>query len=1275
MRRLKLFAMASLLAIPLAACDEGTEPPPVGSIEGQVSIEGKGADGVTVTLSDGKTATTAGGGTFSFRNVEGGSYTVTISGFPTDASFTATSQAAVISQANQVVSVNFTGAYIRTSSIIGTVTVEGAGIGKVTVRLSGMSDASATTSDNGQYAFTGLRAGTYTVEISEFGSDEVSFSNTSQSATVAVGESQVISFDGVYLRTASITGQVSVEGTGLEGVKVSLTGMESKEATTDASGQYAFSNLREGDYSVGISGFDTDSYGFEKTSMDVSVALGETKKVAFEGTMLRTAGISGQVSVEGTGLKGVKVNLSGASAAETTTDASGQYAFAGLEAGDYTVAISGFDDKAYGFDPVEMKVKLGNSESKIQNFAGTHLRSASVSGSLFVDENTKNDMFDTGAEDMLKVAGVEVVLQGPGVNDRANTVTDKEGAYKFDELKAGDYRVMLLTDSLPKAIEGYAFGGDLTGKPVTVAPGSATSVHFPFDITDQTIKISAVMGSNKKDAKDGAAVKGVKMDLYATLQAVNTGKVKLGSATTDSTGMASFVFKRAADDGPGGVTDNLVFAKVTDNSHADLKLMTSEVMEISYASKDKESHAAQKVKLLNQRASFSFSVKNIKTTSGAGDQFLKGWGLKVGTETKKKDSLHFVDAEASDATGKSVFTGTASVDSLPMKYYVTLADVQKEAKGEEFEAKPEASKAATSQAATKKTPGYLVYTHDGMMLPGKSADLGLLRVKFTTQTLVAGVHYEIDQREGYSGNIAGGDVRPSKDAAAAIEIELQILDKNGRTRKYKGTRNPRSPNPYNAKSNPGLVVFNNLPTDTVFVLKARVSGNRDIAGSDEIDTWRNLGENSLGAFGDEGGVGPEVQVCPLTDRRSRQLCSTFAYVWADGMVSGLIKSRDYDGEGPDKAESVGGLELTLTPLQSMEGESDTVKTMGSGRYTFEDVSDGKYILVASGSNKSWSVKGTDTVTVLRRNDDDGATAARKNQIYKNYTAVFQNASIKGTVANDRENNDRARSSETQSGVTLELHRVVGGLKQDTVFTKKTAETGRSGEFSFTGVEEGTYVVVGKNSDGYELRANNSAPVHYSRRLVVDGRPAMRNVTSGTKLPEWDYDNSMVINNDAPDDDAGNKADDNLGDNDADFVILFKDGVVSGKVTKPDADKKTVGGDTDKDYDPYGGLKIFLMRCLKVDSADEDVCSEYDDKTNRNQRAEADTDAKGFWSAEGLLEGYYEVRVDLSGTNEKVDVSDTEDDNGAGYHDAATQLVKLVGSLDDEVNVNFHVIPK
>ena len=113
---------------------------------------------------------------------------------------------------------------------------------------------------------------------------------------------------------------------------------------------------------MGISGYDTDEYEFEMTSQNVTVALGETANVPFTGVLLRTSGISGRVSVEGMGLEGITVTLSGGGMDEdmtAMTDAGGTYAFAGLAAGDYTVSIA-VEGDAYVFESMSMDAMVGD---------------------------------------------------------------------------------------------------------------------------------------------------------------------------------------------------------------------------------------------------------------------------------------------------------------------------------------------------------------------------------------------------------------------------------------------------------------------------------------------------------------------------------------------------------------------------------------------------------------------------------------------------------------------------------------------------------------------------------------------------------------------------------------------------------------------------------------------------------------------------------------------------------------------------------------------------
>ena len=110
MKRFKYLTLAALVAV--AACDEGVDPvvtPVTGTVTGVVTIEAVAAVGVTVTLSNGSVTTTDGAGLFTFTGVPTGSYTVTISGFASDATFTATFKAAAIASSGEVATANFDG--------------------------------------------------------------------------------------------------------------------------------------------------------------------------------------------------------------------------------------------------------------------------------------------------------------------------------------------------------------------------------------------------------------------------------------------------------------------------------------------------------------------------------------------------------------------------------------------------------------------------------------------------------------------------------------------------------------------------------------------------------------------------------------------------------------------------------------------------------------------------------------------------------------------------------------------------------------------------------------------------------------------------------------------------------------------------------------------------------------------------------------------------------------------------------------------------------------
>ena len=212
MKKLLSFAGVALLALlGVVGCDDDAvvtpvAPPPTpapifGTVSGTVSVEGSGLAGVSVNLSGAasQSASTGSSGGYSFDNVPAGTHSVQISGAPDEVTFGSIATAVTITTSGQAATADFSGNYIRTSIIEGSVTAGGEGV-VATVTASGagrlMSEQANSGSSNadGDFELTGLRAGTYHVEISQF-PEGIEFLVTMRDVTVGVGLSANVSFD------------------------------------------------------------------------------------------------------------------------------------------------------------------------------------------------------------------------------------------------------------------------------------------------------------------------------------------------------------------------------------------------------------------------------------------------------------------------------------------------------------------------------------------------------------------------------------------------------------------------------------------------------------------------------------------------------------------------------------------------------------------------------------------------------------------------------------------------------------------------------------------------------------------------------------------------------------------------------------------------------------------------------------------------------------------------------------------------------------------------
>jgi exo-beta-1,3-glucanase (GH17 family) len=192
-------------------------------------------------------------------------------------------------------------------------------------------------------------------------------------STLAVGgnppatlTSSVLAFAIVDRTPIGISGTiVDINGSGMPGVTVTLSGTENKMTTTDQYGNYSFVDLASGGtYSVTASAAGA---AFTPASIPDANAAGPMTGANFSATA-QPFTVSGQITdAYGDAVANAPLSISGASIASTNADVFGNYAFGGLAPGlNYTVASSA---PGYSFTPSSASF-TGLSNNQTANFSG-----------------------------------------------------------------------------------------------------------------------------------------------------------------------------------------------------------------------------------------------------------------------------------------------------------------------------------------------------------------------------------------------------------------------------------------------------------------------------------------------------------------------------------------------------------------------------------------------------------------------------------------------------------------------------------------------------------------------------------------------------------------------------------------------------------------------------------------------------------------------------------------------------------------------------------------
>lgn len=400
---------------------------------------------------------------------------------------------------------NFTGNQVPPDTAVTTISVQSTGgiagtvfdqstslpLGNVTVRLQQNGNIIATTPTNasGDYSFTGLAPGTYSVVYIE-----ENYTTVSQNVTVTAGE---ISRANIFLNPlpGSIQGTVRAAGGGaVASAEVRLndtTGVLLRQTATNASGQYFFTGLTPSQYNVTVT-----ADGFQSASSGAVVGPNETETVPFI-LQPNPATIRGIVTdLNGDPIPGVLVevlNEAGIVTANTTTNGAGQYTVDQLAFGTYRVRFSEPD-----FQTQILGVTLSPGEIETLNAALTP-DPGRLTGTV-TDSGTGRPLVGTSVR-VVNSAGISV----------AAVMTGPDGSFDINSLAPGAYTVTVSADG---------FGSQNIG--AEIAPGETTVLNSSLSRLAGTL--TGVVTNT-----GGTPVRGALIEVYSN-------NVLTASAITDDNG-------------------------------------------------------------------------------------------------------------------------------------------------------------------------------------------------------------------------------------------------------------------------------------------------------------------------------------------------------------------------------------------------------------------------------------------------------------------------------------------------------------------------------------------------------------------------------------------------------------------------------------------------------------------------------------------------------------------------------------------------------------------
>jgi LmbE family N-acetylglucosaminyl deacetylase len=270
--------------------------------------------------------------------------------------------------------------------------------------------------------------------------------------------------DVTFVPSAAPTYTISGTIAGVGGATVTLisNGSTVTTGTADGSGNYSFTNIPNGSYSVTPS---LAGYTFSPTSAAVTVSGANASVSAFTATA-QTYTISGSV----TGVAGATVTLTsgGSTVATLSTGASGTtYNFTNIPNGSYTVTPS---LPGYTFSPTSAAVTVSGANASASAFTASAVpQTYSISGTIN------------------RVAGATLTLTSGGSTVATITSGAAGTTYSFTSVPNGTYTVT-------PTLSGYSFVP--ASASVTVSGGNVTGINFSISESVFTTQTPVLTGKS-----------------------------------------------------------------------------------------------------------------------------------------------------------------------------------------------------------------------------------------------------------------------------------------------------------------------------------------------------------------------------------------------------------------------------------------------------------------------------------------------------------------------------------------------------------------------------------------------------------------------------------------------------------------------------------------------------------------------------------------------------------------------------------------------------------